>query len=311
MTGGLCMELRHLRYFVAVAQEEHITRAAARLGIQQPPLSQQIKVLEENLGVDLFDRQPRKIRLNATGKVFLSDARRILASFEEAVERVRNFNLGQEGNLLIGLTSSASMHPITIAIIEEFRAQHPLISLQIEEGANHDLLTLLEEERLDFAFVRSDVERYPTVERHTLSHEGMVVAIPARHPLAAEEGVPLRLEELADLDFVIFRQVNGSGIHEALMAACKNAGFAPKVVNTTERVMSAINMVAASFGVAVVPAAIQSFRLPNVVYRPVSDNNDLTVPLNLAYLRSTSNEAKRKFKMTCDEINERDDGSAA
>src|SRR5690554_4695966 len=121
----IIMELRHLRYFVAVAEDEHITRAAARLGIQQPPLSQQIQNLEAELGVNLFARSPRKITLNAAGKVFLSDARRVLDLVDESVQRVRQFDRGMEGTLLLGFTSSASMHPHTLAVIEKFRAMFP------------------------------------------------------------------------------------------------------------------------------------------------------------------------------------------
>jgi DNA-binding transcriptional LysR family regulator len=163
------MELRHLRYFVTVAEEEHITRAAMRLGMKQPPLSQQIRQLEDEIGVSLFDRHPKRIALNAAGKIFLSDARRILAAAEDAIDRVRKFDLGQEGTILIGMTSSASVHPICIEIVREFRAAQPLVSIQIEEGANHDLLVMLEEERLDFAFVRSGVDRYPLVTCRTLA----------------------------------------------------------------------------------------------------------------------------------------------
>ena len=294
------MELRHLRYFVAVAEEEHVTRAAARLGIQQPPLSQQLRQLEQEIGVDLFDRRPRKISLNSAGKVFLSDARRLLVAVDEAVERVRSFDLGKEGTLLVGLTSSSSMHPLTISLIEEFRAAHPLISLRIEEGANHDLLTLIEEERLDFAFVRSDVTRYPALTRHTLAREAMVVAIPAKHALASEPDRPLRLSDLANEDFVLYRQTNGAGIHDLLMGACEAAGFQPRATSTTERVMSAINMVAAGFGVALVPQAIRAFNIPTVIYRELDEGDGFTVPLNVAFHRHTHSEAKRRFLAGCE-----------
>jgi len=294
------MELRHLRYFVAVAEEEHITRAAARLGMKQPPLSQQIKQLEHEIGVELFDRRPKRITLNAAGKVFLSDARRILASAEDAVERVRKFDLGQEGTLLIGMTSSASVHPICISVIEEFRMAQPLVSLQIEEGANHDLLRLLEEERLDFAFVRSEVDRYPLVTRQTLAKEPMVVAIPGKHPLAHGAPEPLRLADLATLDWVMYRQSNGAGIYDTLIEACAARGFRPRVVGTTERVISAINMVATGFGITVVAGTAEALRLPNVVYRALAEDDDLTVPLNVAFHRHVTSVLRRRFLSVCD-----------
>lgn len=293
------MELRHLRYFVAVAEEEHITRASVRLGMKQPPLSQQIRQLEEEIGVSLFDRHPKRIALNAAGKVFLSDARRILAAADDAISRVRKFDLGQEGTILIGMTSSASVHPTCISIVKEFRAAQPLVSIQIEEGANHDLLVMLEEERLDFAFVRSGVDRYPLVSCRTLALEQMVVAIPASHPLAAGEG-SLSIDDLATSDWVSYRQSNGAGIHDVLMAACAAAGFKPRIVGTTERVMSAINMVASGFGVTVVPRTAESFRLPNVVYRPLAETDGVTVPLNVAYHRHRASVSRRRFLAVCD-----------
>lgn len=292
------MELRHLRYFVAVAEEEHITRAAARLGIQQPPLSQQIKLLEQEIGVDLFSRSPRRIALNPAGKVFLSDARRILTQVEEAVARVRQFDLGKEGTVMVGLTGSASMNPRVARIIRGFREAYPLVSLQIEEGANHDLLNQLEEERLDIAFVRTPVERYPSLSISTLCHEPMVAALPASHPLARTPE-PIRLAQLRDDDFLLFRRANGSSFCARLLQACQSAGFRPRIVSETERMISAINMVAAGMGVAVVPQALTSFRLEPVVYRDLDPAENFTLPLNVAFRSSAKSETLRRFLDAC------------
>lgn len=292
------MELRHLRYFVAVAEEEHITRAAARLNIQQPPLSQQIKLLEEEIGVELFDRSPRKIQLNGAGKVFLSDARRILAQVHEAVQRVRQFELGREGSLLIGLTSSASMHPLTIQIFERFRTAYPLFSLQLEEGANHDLMSLVEEERLDFAFIRSGVKRFPQLEARKLLDETMVLAIPGGHPLAADK-TPVGLDVLGEVDLLIYRHIGGAGICEMLLTALAQRGIRQRIVHETERMMSSINMVAAGFGIAVVPKSLEAFRAPNVVYRDLDPTNGFTVPLSIAYRSQSVTDSMRRFLNTC------------
>jgi len=293
------MELRHLRYFVAVAEEEHITRAAARLSIQQPPLSQQIKMLEQELGVELFDRSPRKIRLNSAGKVFLSDARRILAAVHESVQRVRQFELGREGALLIGMTSSAMMHPMAVRILEQFRTTYPLFSLQIEEGANHDMMRQVEEERLDFAFVRTDVQRYPTLTCKTLANESMIVALPGRHPLANDLQTPLKLDDLRSLDLIVYRQIGGAGICESLIDAMTGRGFHPRIVNETERMMSAINMAAAGFGVVVLPRSLRAFNVPNVVYRDLDDEDRFTVPLNVAFRDRVPTESMRRFLAHC------------
>ena len=148
------MELRHLRYFVAVAEEEHMTRAAAKLGIQQPPLSHQIQLLEKELGVQLFFRQSRRIQLSPAGKIFLGDARAILASVDQATQRIQRFDMGEEGSIRLGFTSSASMHQMTPDLVRVFRETYPLITVEIEEGAAHDLINALEQERIDIAFSR-------------------------------------------------------------------------------------------------------------------------------------------------------------
>ena len=137
------MELRHLRYFVAVAQEQHMTRAAARLGIQQPPLSQQIKALEDELGVQLFERAPRKILLNAAGRIFLQDACALLADADAAVLRVRQAARGELGRISVGYTNSASLHALAPRIIRAFRAAYPLVALAIEEDVTMPLLEAL------------------------------------------------------------------------------------------------------------------------------------------------------------------------
>ncbi|MDD2861948.1 MAG: LysR family transcriptional regulator, partial [Acidiphilium sp.] len=276
------MELRHLRYFVAVAEEEHITRAAARLCIQQPPLSQQIGALEQELGVKLFTRASRSIRLNAAGKIFLSDARRILASVNDAVRRVQQFDQGKEGNVRIGFTSSGSMHPRTQAIIQHFRAHYPLVSMKIEEGANHDLLYMVEQERLDFAFVRTDADRYATLDCACLLREPMMLAIPQSHRFAVGPQTPLPFSSLREEPLVFYRQINGSGIGAMLTEACQAAGFEPLIVEETPRIISTIQMVAAGFGCAVVPQSLRLFGSPSVVYRDFVSGSAFTVPLNLA-----------------------------
>lgn len=289
------MELRHLRYFVAVAEEEHITRAAARLSMQQPPLSQQIKALEQELGVSLFNRVGKRVQLNAAGKLFLSDAREILTQADNAVKRVQRFDLGEEGRMRVGYTSSASLHELTPGIIRAFRAAHPLISLEIDEGAAHDLLCALEEERLDAAFVRSPVTQYATLECISLNQENMVVALPTQHRLASQPGVGVPLAELKGESFILYRQVNGSGIKEKLVKTFQQAGFTPHAVQEVHRMMAAIQLVAAGMGISVVPQSLNAIQPKSVVYRPFDPPGAVTVPLNLAYRRNVDAQAIKRF----------------
>ncbi|HTZ35973.1 MAG TPA: LysR family transcriptional regulator, partial [Stellaceae bacterium] len=149
------MELRHLRYFVAVAEEGHVTRAAERLGIQQPPLSQQIRALERELEAQLFHRKPRGVELTAAGRAFLDDAKAILARAEAAVAGARRAARGESGRIGIGFTSSASFHPFVPRTIRRFRERHPLVALALEESGTTELVAALRSNQIDAAFVRS------------------------------------------------------------------------------------------------------------------------------------------------------------
>lgn len=289
------MELRHLRYFIAVAEEEHMTRAASRLFIQQPPLSQQIRALEDHLGVVLFKRIGKRIELNAAGRLFLAESREILQRVDAAVDRVRRFDLGEEGLIRVGYTSSASMHELTPCIIREFRNAHPLVALQIEEGAAHDLLCAVEENRLDVAFVRSSVDQYARLDCVGLIQEEMVVAIPIHHRLAQNAGLELELTQLREEPFIVYRQVNGSGINEMVVKTCLLAGFEPRVSHEVHRMMAAINLVAAGLGVTVVPQSLATIQPGSVVYRPLRHECPVTVPLNLAYRASLDTPASEGF----------------
>jgi DNA-binding transcriptional LysR family regulator len=293
------MELRHLRYFVAVADEEHITKAAERLGIQQPPLSHQIKQLEDELGVELLERKPRKIALNDAGKVFAEDAKAILNMVNAAVEKVRNFKPGQVGSLLIGLTSSASMHEKSIGIIDEYRTKNVGVNLRIVSGANHDLLKLTEEGRLDFAFVRSNLDNYPSLKGFKICDEQMVLAFPSDAYLHFRKVESVEFKDLNDLPFVVYRESQGFGIYHLLLKACEASGFEPSIAATTDRMMSAIQMVAAGYGICVVPRSVRAFTPPGVEYKALTGGNSFTTPLNVAFNSRNSTLHHQYFHGTC------------
>ena len=289
------MELRHLRYFVAVAQEEHMTRAAAKLGIQQPPLTQQIQILEKELGVQLFLRESRRIQLSPAGRVFLTDAQAILASAEQAILRVQRFELGEEGNLRLGFTSSASLHQMTPDLVRSFRETYPLIKLDIEEGAAHDLMHALEQEKIDIAFSRSSVKPYPGISSFELLKEDMVIAIPMNHPLSKTPNGVLSLKDLRDENFIFYQQVNGSGIKESLINECAKEGFEPKSAQVVYRIMGALHIVASGLGIAIVPKSMQAIQPDSVVYKTFHPKSVLTVPLSLAYRENSSKLAVQRF----------------
>jgi len=289
------MELRHLRYFVAVAQEEHMTRAAAKLGIQQPPLSHQIAQLEKELGVQLFFRQSRRIQLTPAGKVFLGDARTILASVDQATQRIQRFDMGEEGSIRLGFTSSASMHQMTPDLVRVFRETYPLITVEIEEGAAHDLINALEQERIDIAFSRSSVKPYPGIASMELLKEDMVIAVPVNHPLTKLPNETIRLKDLCDENFIFYQQVNGSGIKESLIEECAKVGFEPRSAQIVYRIIGALHLVASGLGIAIVPKSMQAIQPDSIVYKTFEPDSVITVPLSIAYRDNSSKLTVKRF----------------
>ena len=174
------MELRHLRYFVAVAEEGHVTRAAERLGIQQPPLSQQIRALETELDVQLFRRKPRGVELTQAGEALLAEARAILLQVEHAAAAAKRTARGEAGRIGIGFTSSASFHPFVPRTIRTFREAHPLVALSLEEAGTAELVEALSVEKIDAAFVRSPIGAASDLAVYSVLEEEMVAALQAK-----------------------------------------------------------------------------------------------------------------------------------
>ena len=295
------MELRHLRYFVAVAEEGHITRAAARLGIQQPPLSQQIRALEAELQVQLFRRKPRGVELTQAGEALFTEARAILQQIEHAITAVRRTARGEAGRIGLGFTSSASFHPFVPQAIREYRETHPLVRLTLEESGTGELVAALIDERLDAAFVRSPIGASgggpaAGIAIHSVLDEAMVAALPAGHALAAGSAArPLALAELAAETFILYRRPLGPGLYDAIIAACQRAGYSPNIGQEAPRMLATLSLVAAGLGVSLVPQSMRRLRVHGVAYRPLDSAAGLVAPLNLAYRRGESSEAARRF----------------
>lgn len=287
------MELRHLRYFVAVAHEGHITRAAEKLNIQQPPLSQQIKALEREVDAALFVRHPRGVTLTDAGRSFLADAEAILAQAEQAKVRARRTARGETGRIAVGFTTSAPFHPLVARAIREFRQKRPGISFVLEESSSGELVSGLRDERLDIAFIRSGLVEPQGIEVHALLHEETVVAFPARHPLVKHP--QLTLKDLAEETFILYRRPDGRGLYDVIIAACSAAGFSPHVDQEAPRIVSTLNLVAAGLGITIVPASLSRLPLEGVVYRPLHGKPPLKVPLTLACRRDERSPATLAF----------------
>ncbi|MBR1218753.1 LysR family transcriptional regulator [Bradyrhizobium sp. U87765 SZCCT0131] len=288
------MELRHLRYFVAVAEEGHITRAAERLGMQQPPLSQQIRALERELDVQLLRRKPRGVELTDAGRALLADAQAILAHVDHAFATTRRTARGEEGRISVGFTSSAPFHPFVPRVIRAFRESYPLVALTLEESGTNELIDNLRNERVDAVFIRTPVSDPQGLVITALLEEAMLVALPDGHRLAQKHDA-LALSALASETFVVYRRPNGAGFYDAIMAACLAAGFSPLVGQEAPRIVATLNLVAAGLGISVVPASLQRMHLDGVVYRRLEGPSQPTAPLRLATRRGDTSAAVRRF----------------
>ena len=281
------MELRHLRYFVVVAEERHITRAAVRLGLQQPPLSQQIHALEKELGTKLFTRLPKGVELTPAGESFLEEARAVLSGVERASLRARAAAMGQRGRLSIGLTTSASLHSGVTRMLRAYADGHATVSLDLRANSAAGLTEALLREEVQVAVIRAAVARPADLIFERLSQESMLVALPAKHHLAKRRAsrAPISLKALANERFILVRRPAAPGMYGDLVGACHKAGFEPRVVAEVEQMLTGINLVAAGVGVSLVPASMRDIRLGGIAYFPVSDASSLVAPLTLVYMR--------------------------
>ncbi|WP_054894302.1 MULTISPECIES: LysR substrate-binding domain-containing protein [unclassified Pseudomonas] len=275
------MELRHLRYFVMVAQEKHFTRAAARLNMQQPPLSQQIRALEQELGFDLFIRHAKGVDLTAGGEVFLQEALDILQRVENGAQKAARTAKGIEGNLKVGFTSSAASHPLIPRIIRRYRDLYPDVDIALHEGNARELTDEVSDDSVDIGILRAPVDRPRGIAYHRLLNEELVLTLPVGHRLL-DSGAAIALKDLADEPFILVRRPGAPGMYANLLQACRNAGFEPKVAFEVERMLTNVSLVAAGAGVSVVPTSMRGFHEHSVAYRPIRDARPrLAAPITL------------------------------
>jgi DNA-binding transcriptional LysR family regulator len=289
------MDLRHLRYFIAVAEEGHITRAAERLGMQQPPLSQQIKAMEQELDVQLFRRKPRGVELTEAGHALLEDARAMLAHLDRALETARRTARGEQGRISVGMTPTAPFHPLVPRAVRAFREAFPLVSLTLEEALSHGLLDRLRNEQMDVAFIRNAVSDPAGLMITPLLDEIMVVALPSGHALAQGEGdKALPLESLTSETFILYGPP-GSGIYDRTIAACHAAGFSPRVGQLAPRITSTLGLIAAGLGVSFVPISMRRMSMDGVTYRRLIGPVQPRALLSLASRRNDPSAVVRQF----------------
>ena len=286
------MELRHLRYFVAVAEELHFSRAALRLHIAQPPLSQQIRQLEDELGVQLFRRTKRRVELTDPGRVVLEEARRTLAQASRVMSAARRAAEGTVGYLGVGFSSSAPYTTLP-AILRRFRSEFPDIVMNLHERSSEEQIDLLAAGTIDVGFVRRPVENAPkSLVINTILRERLLVAMPHDHRLRNMSTVPVRA--LAHESFLLFPRHAAPGLYDQIGTLCRRAGFKPVVAQEAVQMQTIISLVSAGLGIAIVPESIRNLHREHVLYRTLSPGSVRT-EMAVTYDRGNESKALQSF----------------
>lgn len=273
------MELRHLRYFVAVASELNFSRAAKKLLVAQPSLSTQIAQLEADLGVQLLQRDRRSVQLTAAGAAFLEEARALLHQAEEARARAQQAARGESGRLSIGYFA-ASASGFLPDLVRRYRSRFPHVRILLAELSPERQLEAWDRAELDVSFTRPIPPGYSHLNSRVLFQERLLVAVAETHPLASRRTV--RLAELAEEPFVLLERSEAAGLYDGLLAACRAAGFSPRIVSSPPLMSSVALLVAAEQGVSVVPEGVQNVRRHGLRYLPLRPSPP-TIPLLMAW----------------------------
>ena len=295
-SDGPSFELRHLRYFVAVAEERNFGRAAERLGIAQPGLSQQIASLETLVGTRLLDRSRRLFRLTLPGEVFLAEARKTLAQANAALSAVEQATRGETGRISIGYVASAAYAGILTEVIGSFRNLYPHVELRIIEMEMRRQLERIAEGALDFGFIRPPAPVPRGLQTLSVLNEPLAAMLPVDHALATQDGIALA--RLADEPFIMLNQPPDVGFHRLTLMACNVAGFDPRSEAVGSDFTTIASMVAVGLGVALAPLSTACLQLPGVVYRSLAAG-DVRSEVAVAFRRNESASAVEAFIAHC------------
>jgi DNA-binding transcriptional LysR family regulator len=265
------IDLRQLRQFVAVAEELNFRRAAEKLRMSQPPLSQTIKALESEIGTKLFNRTRRKVELTAPGRMLLDETHKVLSQLDRTLDAVRGAAQGMVGRVSIGFVPSA-IYGVLPAMLRQFRKRHPAIDLHLEELTTVDQTDALHQHRIDVALYRPPTFFSRGLLHETLMREALIAALPSDHPLASRKS--LRLTDLRDERFLLIPPRWGTGYHTRVLDACQNAGFVPRIAHEPKYLHTIVGMVAAGMGVALVPGTLVNLKPQGCVYRSLSNRRD-------------------------------------
>jgi DNA-binding transcriptional LysR family regulator len=275
------MEYRRLLFFAAVAEELHFTRAASRLRVAQPHLSQEIRGLERDLGVELFTRNRRSVVLTPSGRVFLEKVRVIFNATDDAVRSAQRASRGETGKLSVGFVSVAG-YAVVPRAVAKFRRSHPDVELVLSELNSDEGVQAVRSGRLDVCLLHPPRNLEPALCVEIAWHERLAVVLPRGHKLASSRRVDLR--KLKDEPLVLWNREIASCLHDEVIAACNMAGFEPRVAQRTVRLATVVSMAASSVGYALVPASTAQAGIKAVVFRPLSGAQP-TVPMAFVWRR--------------------------
>ncbi|POZ18551.1 LysR family transcriptional regulator [Lelliottia aquatilis] len=264
------IELRHLRYFIAVAEELHFGRAAAHLNISQPPLSQQIQILEQQVGARLLARTNRSVSLTEAGRQFLADSRHILSLVEDAAARAERLHLGETGELRIGFTSSAPFISAVSDTLSSFRRHYPDVHIQTREINTREQIVPLNEGSLDLGLMRN-THLPDTLAWEVILREPLLAMIPRDHPLSSQASVTL--SELAQQPFVFFDPHVGTGLYDDILGLMRRYGLAPVITQEVGEAMTIIGLVAAGLGVSILPASFKRVQLSEMRWVAIAEED--------------------------------------
>lgn len=288
------MNLDQLRYVVLLAEELHFGRAASLLGVQQPRLSQQVRKLEEELGVSLFERTTREVHLTSAGREFVAEARHALHHADRAARSARQAGRGEVGKLALGFVGSTA-HNLLPRLLRRFRRDFPWVELQLQELPSSQQVGELLADRLDIGILhaRENGVGHPEIATQEISRDRLVAALSRSHPQAHRR--PLPITGLAEENFVLFPRHLGPSLHDQILQLTRAAGFEPQVTQEAEQMNTILGLVAAGMGASIVPASVASPRRSDVIFHPLAPRPH-PMSLHLAWRRGETSPVVRNFR---------------
>jgi DNA-binding transcriptional LysR family regulator len=283
------MELRHFRYVIAVAEELNFGRAAERLNMSQPPLSHQIRLLEEELGVKLFDRTKRRVQLTEAGARLVEEARKVLAQVDRAAKVTSRTTKGELGHLAVGMSWERT---VMVEALRIFGERYPGVHVDLDRLPQPHLIRGLVEGRLDVAFTLGTSQRESTLVYETLAWEPLVVGFPPEHRLANSKRLSLRA--LAKDRFIMFERDRNPGLYDEIIAVCRNGGFSLNIMHEVDSVDSGMALVAGGLGIALFPRAVQDVHRDGIVFRNL-EARTLKMESVLVYRRGVPSDVVQVF----------------